>query len=122
MKKSILYSGVVAAICLVSFTTIKSAKVDLAKDLIGEWRNVYLKITLHNKNKPSVTTMEADSSNWEERLGIKPIRTHYLKDGTYYSEYLNLKDSIIRKTTGNWVIKSDSLFMTQLTPDKSTYH
>ena len=124
MKKSILLSGIVAIVCLASFVKISFTKkpADLAKDLIGEWRNVYLKITLHSKNKPTATTMEADSSNWEQRIGIKPIRTHYLKDGTYYSEYLNLKDSVVRKPTGIWTIKGDSLFMTQLTPNKATYH
>jgi len=65
--------------------------------------------------------MEADSSNWEQKLGIKPIRTHFKGDGTYYSEYLNLKDSVVRRPTGLWTLKGDSLTMTEQTPEKATY-
>lgn len=73
---------------------------------------------------PSITggvsvMMEADSNNWEARLKIKPIRTHFKANGSYYSEYANLKDSIIRKVTGTWALKADSIIMTQLTPDKT---
>ena len=63
--------------------------------------------------------MEADSSNWEAKLKIKPIRTHFIEDGAYYSDYRNLKDSTVRRPTGAWSLKGDSLTMTQLTPDKS---
>ena len=63
--------------------------------------------------------MEADSANWEAKLGIKPIRTHFMEDGTYHSEYLNSKDSIVRRPSGTWFIKGDSLTMTELTPEKS---
>jgi len=61
--------------------------------------------------------MEADSSNWEERLHIKPIRTHFEADGTYYSEYRNLQDSIVRRPSGTWSLKGDSLTMSQLQPE-----
>jgi hypothetical protein len=79
---------------------------------------VYVKIIIHNKNKPAVT-IKADSTNWETRLGIKPIRTHFIVDGTYYSEYLNIKDSMIGRPSGPWNIKGGSLTMTQLKPEKS---
>jgi hypothetical protein len=98
----------------------QSTKIDLAKDIIGEWRNVYVKITINHANKPPVT-MEADSSNWEARLGIKPIRTHFMADWSYYSEYLNLRDGIIRDPRGTWMIKGGSLLISQQTPDKSNY-
>lgn len=111
-------------ICFVSSVVLSQPKMpvneSLSKQIIGEWRNVFLKITIHHQNKPT-TTMEADSSNWDARLGIKPIRTHFKEDGTYYSEYINLKDSIAKRPTGTWNIKGDSLTMNQLTPDKSSY-
>lgn len=78
-----------------------------------------MKIIIHNKTKSAATTMEADSTNWEARLGIKPIRTHFMEDGTYYSEYRNKKDSLVRRPSGTWSIKGDSLTMTQLKPDQS---
>jgi hypothetical protein len=57
-------------------------------------------------------------------LGIKPIHTNFLANGTYHSEYYNLKDSIIKKAAGNWIIKGDSITMAQQTPSKTlyTYH
>jgi hypothetical protein len=122
MKKytlSILSAGFV--ICIIALTAASrsgSRAFDLRSQLIGEWFNVYVKVNIHTKNKPEVI-MQADSSNWEKRLGIKPIRTHFLDDGTYYSEYRNLKDSTVRRPTGTWALKDDSLIMTELTPDKS---
>jgi hypothetical protein len=92
----------------------------LSAQLVGEWRNVYVKIKVNSLKTGKINTIEADSSNWETRLGIKPIRTHFKNDGTYYSEYRNLKDSIVRMPAGTWFIKGDSLTMLQLKPDKST--
>ena len=120
--KNILYLITGLVICFIAFTSIskirKPAQDSLTSRLIGEWRNVYIKLIIHNKTNP-VTTMEADSTNWETRLGIKPIRTHFMEDGTYYSEYRNKKDSLIRRASGTWNIKGDSLTMIQLKPDKS---
>ena len=87
--------------------------------LIGEWRNVYVKVIIHNKTKPAAA-MEADSTNWEARLRIKPIRTHFMEDGSYYSEYRTPNDSLVRRPAGKWSVKGDSLTMAQLTPDRST--
>jgi hypothetical protein len=61
--------------------------------------------------------IEADSSNWEDRLHIKPIRTRFQADGTYYSEYRNLQDSIVRRPSGTWTLKGDSLTISQLQPE-----
>ncbi|SHN31084.1 hypothetical protein [Mucilaginibacter sp. OK098] len=120
--KNILYLITGLVICFIAFTSIskirKPVQDSLTSRLIGEWRNVYVKIIIHNKNKPAAT-MEADSTNWEARLGIKPIRTHFMEDGTYYSEYRNKKDSLVRRPSGTWNIKGDSLTMTQLKPDKN---
>jgi hypothetical protein len=112
---------ITAAFCiaLCGFTAI-TLQNNLSKQLIGEWRNVYVKIKANSIKTGKLNTMEADSSNWEARLGIKPIRTHFKSDGTYYSEYRNLKDSIVRMPSGTWFIKGDSLTMAQLKPDKST--
>jgi len=93
---------------------------DLAHALVGEWYNRYLRVDL---NGPSGArqTMEADSTNWEQRLHIKPIHTFFLADGSYYSEYRNLQDSLVRKSTGSWTIdKSDTLVMMEKTPETNT--
>lgn len=107
MKQQVLF-----LLCLAPFITYAQApKTPLAKALIGEWRNIYVRITIKDK------VMEADSSNWEARLQIRPIRTHFQADGTYYSEYRNLQDSIVKRPSGTWSLKGDSLTMSQLQPD-----
>lgn len=119
MKKYILLTGVCFALML-CFAFKNRQQNPLYKQLIGEWRNVYVKITMPPSKTGGVSViMEADSSNWEARLKIKPIRTHFKADGSYYSEYPNLKDSIVRKVAGTWALKADTLVMTQLTPTKS---
>ena len=120
IKNSAYLIAGLAACFIVLASVSKTGDNSLNKQLIGEWRNVYVKIIIHNKTKPAAT-MEADSTNWETRLGIKPIRTHFLEDGSYYSEYYNMKDSLVRRPSGTWSIKGDSLTMTQLKPDQSVF-
>lgn len=85
-------------------------KGPLATALTGEWRNLYVRINIKDK------VMEADSSNWEARLQIKPIRTHFQADGSYYYEYRNLQDSVVMMPSGTWTIEGDSLIMSQTKP------
>ncbi|MBW4888316.1 hypothetical protein KXQ82_01255 [Mucilaginibacter sp. HMF5004] len=109
------------AICfgLLAFTA-KPFQTSLSAQLIGEWRNFYVKIKATSLKTGKVNIMEADSANWQTRLGIKPIRTYFKADGTYYSEYRNLKDSIFKAPSGTWFIKGDSVTMEQLKPAKTT--
>jgi hypothetical protein len=119
--KKIHFVIAAGAICCIAFKTFAQwAKPgsDPDKLIVGEWRNIYLKLIIHHKND-APQTMEADSSNWEARLHIKPIRTHFQRNGSYYSEYFNLKDSLVRRTTGIWTTTGDSIIMTEQTPDKS---
>ena len=90
---------------------------DLAKTLVGEWRNRYVRIVLVPTSGNGSRVMEADSTNWEQRLGIRPIRTHFNADGSYYSDYLNLKDSIVRRPSGTWLIQGDTLIMNEQKPE-----
>jgi len=123
MKKNIAWGIItLSGLCLLifaSFSGSKNFQNDLTKKLVGEWRNVYVKIVIKNAKTGSVATMEADSANWEKRLGIQPIRTHFKSDGSYYSEYRSLKDSVIKRNDGTWFIKGDSLTMAQTSPSKS---
>lgn len=121
MKKILfLVSGLIACLAVLSsFTQTKQTDSDLARQLTGEWRNVYLKIIINHPGAQK-QTVTADSTNWEQQLSIKPIRTHFKKDGTYFSEYRNLKDSVVRTVSGQWAVKNDSLTMNQLNPKQST--
>jgi hypothetical protein len=90
----------------------------LAQALVGEWSNLELRITMNNGAGP---IMAADSSNWAERLGIKPIHTFFKADGSYYSEYRNLQDSLVRRPSGTWTVEGDSLIMQELRPQTAVY-
>lgn len=85
-----------------------------AKALVGEWRNSSLEITLHTAHGHEGTeVIKHDESNWEERFGMKPARTFFQGAGTYYTEYRDLNDSIFQIADGTWLIKEDSLIMTE---------
>lgn len=110
MYRSILLLLAVT-ICMTS--TAQTTRGPLAQALTGEWKNLYVKINIRDK------VMEADSSNWEERLHIKPIHTYFNKDGSYRSEYRNLQDSLVRVASGSWAIEGDTLIMNETKPEVS---
>jgi len=94
--------------------TSKETKSTLADDLVGEWRNVYLNVTMPTVgNSDSTMTTVCDSANWEAMLHIKPIHTFFNKDGTYRSEYYTLNDSLFRKAAGTWHVSNDTLVMNE---------
>jgi len=107
--------------CIISLSAA-TFQTNLSKQLVGEWRNVYMNIIMHSYNNTNQTQiMEADSTNWEQRLQIKPIRTYFKSDGTYYSEYRDLTDKVERKVSGKWnITRADTLVMMQLDPEKVT--
>ena len=81
----------------------------LASELVGEWRNTYLKITMFtHRNSDSTHVMEVTSANWEEKLKTQPVRTFFRSNGTYNSEHRNLKDSIFYNPAGYWKVVGDS--------------
>lgn len=120
MKKvNMLPVGALIIFSVIALTAMAQPGGSLTKQLVGEWRNRYVKVIMHNEKTGKATTMEADSATWEAKLHIKPIRTHFKNDGSYFSEYRNLKDSVVRIPSGLWSIKGDTLIMTELKPEKS---
>ncbi len=85
-----------------------------ARALVAEWRNSTLEITLHTAyGHEGTEVIKHDEDNWEERFGMKPARTFFQETGTYYTEYRDLNDSIFQVADGTWLIKEDSLIMTE---------
>lgn len=94
-----------------------------SSSIIGEWRNTYLKVIMHSyKNSDTIRIVEANENNWEEVLKSKTIRTFFRSDGTYNSEYRNLKDSIFYSPAGKWSVSGDSLFMTDTFPSREVMY
>jgi hypothetical protein len=80
--------------------------------LIGEWRNTSLRITLNTANGTDGSEEKKyDESNWEEQFGMKPARTFFQENGSYYTEYRDLDDSVFQVAKGNWSVNGDSLIM-----------
>jgi hypothetical protein len=95
---------------------------NLSRQIIGEWRNVTLKITFDSLNNAGPKKiLEANENSWEQVLNIEPIRTHFLSNHTYYSEYRNTKDSLVRMPKGTWSIKGEEITMHQTAPDEAVY-
>ena len=71
--------------------------------------------TVNNSDTDSLLQIN-DPFEWKQILGIRPIFTLYNADGTYYSVYRNLKDSIVHQPSGIWKVDGDSLFVNQKYP------
>ena len=123
-KKIVFTILVAATLAMIAFGQPGTGypKSSLAQKIVGEWRNQSIKIKINSyRNKDTIVLMEANASNWEEKLHIKPIRTFFKADRSYYSEYRDLQDSIIRRPTGEWRTRGDTIVMTELTPEKAVY-
>jgi hypothetical protein len=89
----------------------------LREQMIGEWRSISILVKMNSANNTaSDRLLAANEDNWEKVTGIRPVRTFFKPDGTYYAEYYNLKDSIVYQPSGEWSVSEDSLFVHQLKP------
>lgn len=93
----------------------------LRNQLIGQWRNLTISINMITVNNTDKNELwECNESNWEQCVKIKPIRTYFKKDNTFYSEYYTLKDSLFNKQSGKWNLKDSILTFFYETPKKDT--
>ncbi|MBL6449010.1 hypothetical protein JMN32_22050 [Fulvivirga sp. 29W222] len=83
----------------------------LKEDIIGEWRNIAMRVIIRGESADSVVNVPA--GKWEEVLKIQPITTVFNNDGSFSSEYRDLDDAIIMTSTGMWAVNGDTLEMTQ---------
>jgi hypothetical protein len=71
-------------------------------DLTGIWEIDELKITMNSyQNSDSVSVIEATGKNWEEKMHVRNIQTHFNADGTYHSVHKDLRDSIFLRSGGD---------------------
>lgn len=90
----------------------------IAPELVGTWENTFM--MLETGGTPDMMAEDvfvADSSNWERRTGMKPVRTTFFADGTFKGEYRNLQDSVYVVAKGTWNVKGESLYYHQWEPD-----
>jgi hypothetical protein len=90
-----------------------------APELHGSWEETWMMVM---DNSPDMTDemfdmLIVDSTNWEKKMRMKPVRTTYYADGTFRGEFRNLKDSIYVYSGGKWEVRGDSLYFMQFEPD-----
>ena len=85
------------------------------KDIMpGIWESVSLKVTVNSAGGKADSTyiFEVPEEEWEQRLGINPIRTYYELDNKYRSEYRAYgNDSLMNLTRGIWNTFGDTLML-----------
>lgn len=92
-----------------------------ASQFVGEWNNLYMKVDIVSKNNSDTNdVLEVDRSQWEEKLKIKPIRTHLRADSTWNSAHYNLSDSLVYNPAGKWWIEGDKIVFLQNFPGPDT--
>jgi hypothetical protein len=97
--------------------SVKEDGKKLSGQLIGEWRNVSMKVEMPTvNNTDSSSTLDVTEANWEQVMQIRTIQTFFNADGTYRSTHTNLNDSIIYNPAGKWAILGDSILMTDTFP------
>ncbi|MEQ8423387.1 MAG: hypothetical protein RIA63_01665, partial [Cyclobacteriaceae bacterium] len=77
--------------------------------LIGEWRNLTLRVELDKKQGEPSSVFEVDENTWKETLQIHPIRTYFRSDGSFNSEHFNLNDSLVLNPEGTWTATADEI-------------
>jgi len=83
-------------------------------ELTGSWSNIDLHVNINQANPTdSSYSFVVPEESWEQILNIKPIVTEFRNDGTYHSQYHNLKDSLVRETRGEWQIDGDTLELSE---------
>lgn len=88
--------------------------------LIGEWRNLTIRVEMDKKHGEPTSIFEANEATWEEKVRIKPIRTYFREDNTFNSEHFNLKDSLVLNPEGTWTATEGKMEMITLKPFSDT--
>lgn len=91
---------------------------EMEKLMLGEWHSLDLKINMNSfRNMDTVNIFEVKESEWERKMNIRPIRTVYYENGTYVSEHLNLRDSVIFRPAGKWNITGTTIIIQDTFPE-----
>jgi hypothetical protein len=105
---------------LLSCETATTARKPVSPEqLYGQWRNEYMKLEMPTyRNGDSLKVLEVNLRNWERVMHIQPIRTYFWYNGTYNSAHYDLNDSLIYNPAGNWLLRNDTLIMTDTFPKR----
>lgn len=117
------FNIILSFFCFVSCQPSNSTKGEVAVEsssLIGEWRNLTLRVELDKKHGAPTSIFEANEKTWEEKLQIRPIRTYFNEDGSFNSAHYNLSDSLVMNPEGTWAVTGEEITMITTKPFKDT--
>lgn len=104
-------------------TPTKIGDSELVNALVGTWESVSLEITMPSwDGGDSTGYITADASNWEEVMQIKPVKTVFESDYTYYAEYYDLNGQLIRRPSGTWEVRGNQLTYKEEVPVMATFY
>ena len=84
----------------------------LKEAMPGVWESVSIRVNINTAdNSDSTRIFEVPEENWEQMLGIKPIRTYYELDHKYRTEYRTRLDSLANMKRGMWNVFGDTLML-----------
>lgn len=114
LSKDLKTIGLTAFVLVLLVAGCKTRKgaFDLREALIGEWTNASMVVEMHSHlNSDSNKTIQVKDNEWKEKTGFAPIKTNLKKDGSFFSEYRTVTDSLFYLAEGTWEVKQDSLIM-----------
>ncbi len=85
--------------------------------MIGSWSNQSLNLRHHSvDNTERASLLEiSNPTEWAGVLKIRPILAVFNADGTYYSDYRDLEDTLVYRPSGIWKILADTCISTKST-------
>lgn len=99
-------------ICLLVLGFASCSSTNNEEYLVGEWYNESLRVDIDALDGKADSIFLVPVGSWEEILQIKPINTNFRPDGTYESVYYNLDGSELQRSSGEWQMERDSLYLT----------
>lgn len=97
----------------------KKSGSQIIRQLPGEWRDFSIKITMNSfGNKDTTRVFEVNEANWEQRMKMRPVKTVFFGDGTYFTEHRDLNDSVVYLPFGTWKVTGDTISMQDTMPQR----
>jgi len=89
----------------------------LSEQLTGEWVNTRLSIVMPGyRNSDSAYTVTFNEQQWEQEMGLRPVKTRFRKNGRYSQIHATLGDSLLQCPAGRWMVIADTLHMQDTFP------
>ena len=95
-------------------------RIDL---FLGTWESEELTIRIHSAYgiEDSTLQIQANRSNWAEKMGLRPIITTFRADNTYSATYLEVDGTLRSESSGYFeLISQDSLIIRRMKPSVET--